>query len=178
LDLDRYEHRPSRPSASPTTDGLSNGLPPHDALHRHRGRLLQVLRDGTLNPDLPPPVPRPAPPGPPRLNKSTGVQGPWHLPTASAGGGSRSSPITYLFSLARIGSSATDPLDKRPTVQHRAPPTTPAFPDPMTLPLRLRPRLLQGRHAWSAPHRRPGHSPDLPALHDLPFRPSSRSRSR
>lgn len=104
---------PSRPSASPTTEGLSNWF---------------------LPPRRPPTTPQTAPPGPPRLNKSTGVQGPRRFPAVSAGGGLPIQPFTYLFSRARIGSSPTDPLDKRATVQH--PPRRPS-PDPMTLPFDL-----------------------------------------
>ena len=135
LDLNRYEHRPSRPSASPTTDGLSNWILPHlDALPRHRGRLPQGRRDWTNQP----------------VYKARAASPPSRPAMVS-----RSSPITNLFSLAVIGSSGADSLDKTPTVHHRAPPTTPALPDSRTLPLRPRARFLQGRHARSDHERRP-----------------------
>lgn len=114
------------------------------------------------------PTPRTAPPSPPRLDTKTPILHPpaprrapqgrrdWtHKPVYKARAasppsrpamGSRSSPITYLFSLAVIDSSGADPLDKMPTVQRPSPPTTPALPDSMTLPLRPRAQLLQGRH--------------------------------
>src|SRR5262249_21644834 len=109
-DLNGYEHRLSRPSASPPTDGLSNWvLPDLDPPLRHRGRLPQGRRDWTNQP----------------VYKARAASPPSRPAMVS-----RSSPITNLFSLAVIGSSRADSLDKTPTVHPRAPRTTPALPVP------------------------------------------------
>jgi len=110
------------PRLPPRPMGSRTGSFPHHALLRHRGRLLQVRRDWTNRPVYKARVASP-PPRPAMV--------------------SRSSPITYLFSLAVIGSSGADPLDRTSAVHHRAPPTTPALLDS---PLRPRARLLQVRH--------------------------------
>ena len=185
MDLNRYEHRPSRPSASPTTDGLSNWvLPDRDALHRHRGRLLQVHRDWT---------PRPRSSTPRHRGRLPQVRRDWTKqpvykartasPPSRPAMGSRSSPITYLFSLVVIGSSGTDSLDKMPPVHHRAPPMMPALPNSMTLPLRPRARLLRGRHVRSDHARRrpvtPRASPRLTTAHSgRPPGPAAGSSAR
>ena len=141
-------------SSRSTATGLKDpDLPPP----RHRGRLPQGCRDWMNHP----------------VYKARATS-----PPSRPAMGSRSSPITYLCSLAVIGSSGADSLDKMPTVHRPPPPTTPALPDSMTLPIRPRARLLQGRHVRSDPAPRPDDSPGLPAIHDRPFRPSSRSLSR
>ena len=156
MDLNRYEHRPSRPSASPTTDGLSNWvLPDLDALPRQRGRLLQVRRDRTQRPRSSTLRHRgQLPQGCRDWTNRPVYKARAASPPSRPAMVSRSSPITNLFSLAVIGSSRADSLDKTPTVHPRAPRTTPALPVPMALPIRPRARLLRGRHVRSHHARR------------------------
>lgn len=162
------------------------------------------LELGSPRPRRSPPTPRTAPPGPPRLGTKTPIFHPRHRgrlpqgrrdwtnqpvykaraasPPSRPAMGSRSSPITYLFSLAVIGSSGADPLDKMPTVRRPPPPTTPALPDPMTLPIRPRARLLQGRHVGSDHSRgpvTPRTSPRFTTAHSgCPPGPSAGSSAR
>ena len=56
--------------------------------------------DMKTSPIFHPPTPRPAPPGPPRLDESTGVQGPCRLAASSAGDGFAIEPY-YLPVLPR-----------------------------------------------------------------------------
>jgi hypothetical protein len=136
-----------------STDPLDPRLPPRPMVartsssrprrSRHRARHLQVRHNWTNRP----------------VYKARAASPP---PRPAMGSGSR--PITNLFPLAAIGSSDADLLDKTPTVHHRAPPTTPALLDSMTLPLRPRARLLQGRHVRSDPAPRPGDSRTAPRL--------------
>jgi hypothetical protein len=89
---------------------------------------------GHEDPDLPPPAPRPVPPGPPRLNRSTGVQGPCRSPAVSAGGGLPIEPyylpvLPHSDRLLRDRSAGQKP--------HCTTPATSALTDPMSLSLDL-----------------------------------------
>jgi hypothetical protein len=108
------------------------------------------------------PAPRPAPPGPPRLDESTGVQGPGRLAASSAGDGLAIRPY-YLPGLARrdrllLGRSpGQNAYCTSPGSSHDA-----GLPWLDGSPLRPRARLLQGRPVRSDRAPRPGDSPAPP----------------
>jgi hypothetical protein len=156
-----------------------------------------VTSTGLLDPRLPPrpmvsrtgssptstlPTPRTAPPGPPRLDESTGVQGPCHLTASSAGDGLGIEPyyqpvLPRRDRLLRGRSTGQNAYCTPPGSSHDAGP--PCLDDS---PLRPRARLLQGRHVRSDHAPRPGDSrtsPRLTTAHSVrPPGPSAGSSAR
>jgi hypothetical protein len=139
-----------------STGLLDHRLPPRPMVSRTRSSPISTpspdtadgssrsAATGHRDPDLPLPAPRTAPPGPPRLDESTGVQGPCRLAASSAGDGLPTEPY-YLPVLPRRDRLLRD----RSTGQkaYWTTPATSALLDPMTLSPRPRARLLQVRHA-------------------------------
>jgi hypothetical protein len=166
---------PPPPMVSRTGFSPTSTLPPDTADGSSRS-----TATGRNDPDLlPPPAPRPAPPGLPRLDESTGVQGPHRLAAFAAGDGLPIKPYyqpvlpcrdrllrgrftgqnAYCTSPASSHGAGPPGLDDSPPSASCTAPPGPSRPIPPRPP-------------------RPGDSPDLPATYDRPFRPSSRSRSR
>jgi len=175
LDLNRSERFPSRPSASPTTEVSRTGS----------SRTLTLLSDTADDSSTSAATEQEAPTFPSdtaygssrsvateRNDRCTGPVPPlrllgrrWSrdpalLPTCSPSHGSAPPrPIPWTKCLLY---NARDVGPRRPDVP--PPSTSCTAPPGPSRPIRLQPR--------------PGDPPDLPAIHDRPFRPSSRSLSR